>query len=497
MSHDKGAGAPVDDSVDDRIAALHALDVEGTGVPGSLFLEALPAVALSLPSEDRDIGGYGSLADSARAIRDGALTPAEVLRQSWAQFDATESRVHAWAYVDRMSADQQATVRSEKWRGPLDGIPVGVKDLIDVDGMPTGGGSRHRTDPGRARRESKDAPAARMLRDAGAIIVGKTNTHEFAFGGTTPPTRNPWDIDRIPGGSSGGSAAAVAARHVPLTLGSDTAGSVRIPSSYCGTAGIVPTPGFIPSVGVLPLAWSLDRVGLIAGSVDDLAIASSALGIPVEAASGRGMEGVRIGVPAHALDAPIDPTIAESFESAIALIRDLGANVIEVPTPYREHVVTAGVVIMLAESYDYHRERFVNQSHLFGDDVRQLLSIAADVTAGDYVRAQRVRQAVRNELLAILSTVDMIVSPTMPCTAPTVTAAATGSIAVDDTTVSIADAHLRYNISASLAALPCASQPLPPPVGELPRGLHWMSSPGRDDRILRSMCEVGASYDAL
>jgi aspartyl-tRNA(Asn)/glutamyl-tRNA(Gln) amidotransferase subunit A len=496
MSHNKGSGAPVDDSMGGRIASMRALDIEGTVVPGSLFGEAPPAVARSLPAEEWDIGGRGSLATSARAIRDGALTPAEVLRHSWAQFDSTESRVQAWSYVDRMTADQAASLRPETWRGPLDGIPVGVKDLIAVEGMPTGGGSRHRTNEGRAQKESNDAPAARMLRDAGAIIVGKTNTHEFAFGGTTPPTRNPWDLDRIPGGSSGGSAAAVAAGHVPLALGSDTAGSVRIPSSYCGTAGIVPTPGLISSAGVLTLAWSLDRVGLIADSVDDLAIASSALGIPVEAASGRGLEGVRIGIPAHALDAPIDPSIAESFESAIALIRDLGATVIEVPTPYREHVVTAGVVIMLAESYDYHRERFATHADLFGDDVRQLLSMAADVTAGDYVRAQRVRQAVRNELLAILSTVDVIVSPTMPCTAPTASAAATGSIPVDGTTVSIADAHLRFNISASLAALPCASQPLPPPIGELPRGLHWMSSPGRDDRMLRSMCEVGAGYDA-
>ena len=385
-------------------------------------------------------------------------------------------------------------MESGTWRGPLHGVPVGVKDIIDVAGMPTDGGSAYLLEAGRRRVPVVDAGSVALLRRAGAVVVGKTRTHEFAFGGTTPPTRNPHDLDRIPGGSSGGSAAAVAAGHVRVALGSDTGGSVRIPSAYCGTAGLVPTPGLLPVDGTLPLAWSLDRVGVIATDVGDLVAASLALGVVPEVALGTPFEGLRIGVPRGTFDGAIDESVADAVQDALALAEKAGAVLIEVEVPHQWAAVTAGMAIMLGEGAEEQRARRAHREDLFGDDVRAMLAMADQVTAATYVRAQRVRTVIRRELLTALARVDVLATPTMPCLAPLVEEAATGQLSVGGRSIGLADAHLRYNIGANLAALPCGTQPLPRPGGALPIGLEWVAAPAGDRRVLESMSSMEALW---
>ncbi|GAA1793808.1 amidase [Actinomadura chokoriensis] len=456
------------------LARLYRIPLDEAGLPGALFQADPPAgTALPVPTGE-------------------APVPVGLVEQALERIAATDGEIRAWALVDAEGARAQADgARSQPGNGPLRGVPVGVKDLIDVAGLPTGGGSRHLSGPGRARVPAADAGCVRRLREAGAVVVGKTTTHEYAFGGTTPPTRNPRDTARIPGGSSGGSAAAVAAGHVPLALGSDTGGSVRIPSAYCGTAGYVPSPGRLPGDGVLPLAWSLDRIGLIAATAGDLAGFASALGTIAPAggvARPDGFAGLRVGVPRGVLDDPIDPAVGAAVERAFAAVRDLGGEIVDVEIPHGWAAVAAGMTIILAECLDYHRERRgPGGDELFGADVRAMLDLADELPAGAYVRAQRVRQVLRGEALSVLSGVDLLAMPTMPCVAPRADAAAGGTIPVGDAEVPLAEAHMRYTVLANLAALPCGTQPLGAGGGGLPIGLQWVAAPGRDDALISAM----------
>ncbi|MEO9198758.1 MAG: amidase [Antricoccus sp.] len=429
----------------------------------------------------------------ASAAMSGPKDPVSLLEVTWERLADDVDTVRAWAYVDHEGADRAANESAQEIaragsRGPLHGVPVGVKDIIDVAGMPTGAGSMYFADggPGRHRVATTDAGVVSMLRRAGAVLVGKTHTHEFAFGGTTPPTRNPHDLDRIPGGSSGGSAAAVAAGHVPLALGTDTGGSVRIPSAYCGTAGLVPSPGLLPSDGVMPLAWSMDRVGLITANVTDLVGASQALGLvgdvtPVDWA------GLRIGVPSDAFWGAVDEVVISGIHAVLAKAEHEGAALVDVDVPHQNLAVVAGLTLILAEGAEEQRERRSEAGNLFGGDVRAMLAMADRLDAALYVRAQRVRTVIRRELLEVLSDVDLLATPTMPNVAPLANDISDGQLEAGGIRIGIADAHLRYNIGANLAALPCATQPLLHADSKLPVGLQWVGAPGHDNLILAAM----------
>ncbi|GAA0542710.1 amidase [Actinomadura livida] len=478
-----GTGAPLSGGpLHADLERLYGIALAEASLPGALY-QGDPPDDTSSPVP----AGQGS----------APADPVEQVERALQRIAATDGEFRAWALVDAEGA--RAEAERNGGRGTLRGLPVGVKDLIDVAGMPTGAGSRHLDGAGR-RVPAADAGSVARLRAAGAVVVGKTTTHEYAFGGTTPPTRNPHDTARIPGGSSGGSAAAVAAGHVRLALGSDTGGSVRIPSAYCGTAGFVPSPGRLPGDGVLPLAWSLDRVGLIAATAGDIALSASALGI-ISPAGGAarptGFGGLRVGVPAGTLDEPVDPAIGAAFERALATVRDLGGEVVDVEIPHGWAGVTAGMTIILGECLDYHRERRgPGGDELFGADVRAMLDLAAEVPAGAYVRAQRVRHLLRGEALAALSGVDLLAMPTMPCVAPRADAVADGMVPVGGTEVTMAAAHLRYNILANLAALPCGTQPLGTDRDGLPIGLQWVAAPGRDETLISAMTTIAPTTGA-
>jgi aspartyl-tRNA(Asn)/glutamyl-tRNA(Gln) amidotransferase subunit A len=458
-----------------ELRRLETIDPGDLGVPGALHLGA-PATPAITPLER----------GAARLLEPG-IGPVAALAAARERIAADAASVDAWAYVAGESADlEAAAAEAESPRGALHGVPVGVKDVLDVAGLPTSGGSPYyATD--RALRPIVDSGAVALLRAAGAVVVGKTRTHEFAFGGTTPPTRNPRDLDRIPGGSSGGSAAAVAAGHVRVALGSDTAGSVRIPASYCGVAGLVPSPGLVPSTGLLPLAWSLDRAGLLATGPADLAAAALALGLVEGIDPAAELAGLRIGVARGTFEGAVDSAVVEAVQSALARAEQGGATLVEVDVPHQWAAVLTGLTIVLGEGADVQRDRIADRPDLIGADVRDQVALAERIGAASYVRAQRVRELLTRELLAALAQVDLLATPTMPCTAPTVGEANTGTLEIAGQEVGLADAHLRYNIGANLAALPAGTQPLPRPDGALPIGLEWVAAPGGDRRILEAM----------
>lgn len=467
--------APVSGDFEDDLVRLEELDLGEVGVPGALHLGA-PLLPASVPGVAVGPSLLGEAGD-----------PVAALAVARARIAGDASRIDAWAHLAGETAEAEAaTAAQTPVRGALHGVPVGVKDVLDVAGLPTAGGSAYYAGE-RARVPTVDSAAVALLRAAGAVVVGKTRTHEFAFGGTTPPTRNPHDVDRIPGGSSGGSAAAVAAGHVRVALGSDTAGSVRIPASYCGVAGLVPSAGLVPFTGGLPLAWSLDRPGVLATDPADLAAACRALGLVEELDPSAGLAGLRIGVPRGTFDGAIEPEVVEAVQRALASAEQAGATLIVVDVPHQWAAVLAGLTVILGEAADEHRVRRAERPDLLGTDVVDQLALADRISAATYVRAQRVRGVLRTELLGALEGVDLLATPTMPCVAPTVAEASTGQLEVGGQVLGLADAHLRYNVGANLAALPAGTQALPRPEGALPIGLQWVAAPGQDRRILETM----------
>src|SRR5229473_2193543 len=299
---------------------------------------------------------YLSIQEASEELRSGLITPTELVAEAFERIDQLDGEIKAFVTVMRDQAYEEAEKaereqRTGLFRGPLHGIPIGVKDLIAVKNVRMTAGSKVLAD----HVSQEDATVVEQLRRAGAVIIGKTNTHEFAFGTYTPPTRNPWDRTRIPGGSSGGSAAAVAAGMCLGAIGSDTGGSIRIPAACCGITGLKPTYGRVSCYGVIPLSWSLDHVGPMGRSAEDCAIIFDAIarydprdpnsvsGPPAAAsasliggAEGRGplsLQGITLGVPRESFVAPLDPEVRAAWQAALRVLQEEGAEIIDVDLP--------------------------------------------------------------------------------------------------------------------------------------------------------------------
>jgi aspartyl-tRNA(Asn)/glutamyl-tRNA(Gln) amidotransferase subunit A len=349
------------------------------------------------------------------AIKSGALSPVALVDACLARIRALDPKVQAWIHVDEAGARTQAALREEeaksgKLRGPLHGIPVGIKDIFDVDGMPTTAGAR----PWAHTRPTRDAVSVQMLRDKGAIVLGKTHTTQFAYRDPAP-TRNPWNVEHTPGGSSSGSAAAVAARMVPLALGSQTVGSTLRPAAYCGIVGYKGVHGAIPTDGVVPLAWSLDHVGVFARSVADLGLALEAYGI---------QHGIALKRPARFAIAPellsrAKPEVAASVQAAAQVLAAAGASVdeLKLPTSFAE-IHAAGQMVLEAEAAAYHESSFGKHGAEYGEGIRSLVEIGLTRPAAAYVRADRVRRRFREEAHLALASYDALLGPTAPALPP-------------------------------------------------------------------------------
>ena len=309
--------------------------------------------------------GAGSIAALARKLRAGTSSSVELTREALDGIARLDDRLNAFVLVDRQGALEAAEaadagLRSGTDSGPLTGIPVGVKDIIHMRGLPTRCGSP--TSSNQAR--SADATVVTRLREAGAVIVGKTTTHELACGVYSAPAANPWDTNRLPGGSSGGSGAAVAAGVVPMALGTDTGGSIRIPASVCGVAGLKPTYGRVSRAGVEPLAWSLDHIGPLAATVADCALSLQAMAgfdradaattrVPVPDFSeglDRGVDGLRIGVMADGPFSPMQADVAEAFAGAVEMLNSLEAELLTIEVPELDYTLPAEFAIVRPRS---------------------------------------------------------------------------------------------------------------------------------------------------
>lgn len=355
-------------------------------------------------------------AGAAEKIRAGKLSPVELVEACLERIRALDGRLKAWVHVDEAGAlatarELEREAENGRFRGPLHGVPVGVKDIFHVAGMPTTAGARAWAH----RQPTEDAASVALLRAAGAIVLGKTHTTEFAYRDPAP-TKNPWKEGHTPGGSSAGSAAAVGARMIPLALGSQTVGSVLRPAAYCGVVGFKGTRGLVPVAGVIPLAWSLDHVGVFARSVADAGLGFSVIAsrnVPAEPVSAP-----RLAFATELLGRAT-PELAAHVRATAAAFARSGATVTEVKLPkIFGELHAAGLAVLEAEAATYHERDFAAHAAEYGPEIAKLIEGGLKRTATAYVRADRARLAFRDEVMPLLAAHDALLSPTAPAPAP-------------------------------------------------------------------------------
>jgi aspartyl-tRNA(Asn)/glutamyl-tRNA(Gln) amidotransferase subunit A len=422
--------------------------------------------------------GLGA-AEAAAAIAAGELAPSELVASVLERIEQVEPLLDAFVAVDPERAMRDAREQDGQRGGPLHGLPLAIKDIFDVEGLPTRCGSDAYAD---ARRAAADAPAVARLRAAGAIVVGKTRTHELACGVYTAPTRNPWDLERSPGGSSGGSAAAVAGGAALGAIGSDTGGSIRIPASHCGLAGLKPTYDVVPRDGALALSWSLDHVGPLARSVDDAALLFSVLADrPVRAAAN--VDGLRVGVLADAPFTPVEADVAAGVDDAVAILRDEGVAVERVAIPELDRSLAAEFAIVAAEAASYHEGRMTRVAHLIGDDVRALLEFGLLLPSSTYLRAQRTRRLLQQAVAAAFERhrLDALLAPTVPAAAQRLDQL---DYELGSTTEPVIEALVRTTAPFNLTGLPAAAVAVGLGSQGMPRSVQIVARPFAEETAL-------------
>ena len=438
---------------------------------------------------------FATIAETAARYRSRALSPVEVTRALLDRIERLDPTLHAFVTVtaERALAEARAAeaalARGEA-ASPLLGIPLAYKDLYATRGVRTTAGSALLADwvP------ERDATCVSRLQQAGMVMLGKLTTHEFAFGIQFPghrflPARNPWELDHIPGGSSSGSGAALAAGLTVGALGSDTGGSIRGPAAFCGIVGLKPTYGRVSRAGVVTLSWTLDHTGPMARTVEDCALmlqalaghdpadpASSREPVPDYAAGlGSGVRGLRVGVPREYFFHDVKPEVADAFESAMGTLRRLGAEVRDVRIP-SIWAAPAFMVIMLTEAFAYHARDLRERPELYGEVLREKLMAGALFTGDEYVQAQRLRARLREDMHRVLDDVDVLATPTTPGTAPAFSA-------VLDPNFPFARSNMApFNMAGLPAlALPCGFAP-----GGLPMSLQLAGRPFDEATVLRA-----------
>lgn len=373
-----------------------------------------------------------TITQTADEIKAGRLTPIDAVEACLAAIERFEPRVNAWVLIDADGARQTAARLGEelaqgRYRGPLHGIPLAIKDIVDVAGWPTRAGSPLRAE----HRADADATIVARLREAGAVILGKTVTTEFASF-DPPPTRNPWRLDRTPGGSSSGSAAAVSLGMCLGAIGSQTGGSITRPASFCGVSGCKPTVGRVSSTGLVPLSFHLDHPGPIARSVGDLAIMLDAIAgydprdpgsvdLPVAdcAAACRRPVPPRLGLLEDFFLTGASPAVQQATRASVEVLAAAGAVIEAVALPATFHEVPVQHrLIMAVEAAQYHAEMFARRRDEYGPHIRRLIEEGLAASAIEYATALDHRRRLRREMLAVLSHVDALVTPATVGVAP-------------------------------------------------------------------------------
>ena len=448
-----------------------------------------------------------TIREAADALRAHRVSAVELASAATARISRLNSKLNAFITVTAEQAREEARqadaeLAAGRDRGPLHGIPVAVKDLFATRGVRTTGGSKVYEDYVPA----IDAAVVERLRAAGAVMLGKLNMHELAYGITSAnphfgPVRNPWNLEHSPGGSSGGSGAAVAAQMVYAAMGSDTGGSIRIPAAFCGVVGLKPTYGRVSRYGALPLAYSLDHMGPLARSVRDAAMVLNAIAgydrrdptssrhpvvdyIPDDGCSIRRL---RIGFPGNFYFDHLDAGVESSVRGVFARAQSLGAVVKPVRVPDIAALNAIGRIILLAEASAV-AEPHLEHREKFGPDVLALLDQGRLLPATDYINAQRLRRKLSREFDQLWSEVDCLIAPTTPNTAPRI-GDATVRLGGRDEDVRLATTRLVRGIN--VPGLPALSIPCGLASSGLPIGIQIIGPAWEEALILR----IGAALE--
>lgn len=451
------------------------------------------------------------LTDLSRLIAARELSSSEVVSAALTRLERLEVKLNAFITVLREQALAEAKKADEEiargnYRGALHGVPVTIKDMFETAGVRTTGGSKILADwvP------ETDADLVEKLRAAGAVVIGKTNLDEFGHGGTSTlshfgPVHNPWDIERIAGGSSGGSAVAVAAGIGPLSYGTETGSSVRRPASYCGIVGFKPTFGIISRHGSFRGAWSQDHVGLFARSVQDIALGLDAVaGFDArDPASVRqekpayasrldaSVKGLRVGVLSRFLQG-VDPAVRQAFDAALKVLASARCDIVELDVPEVTYAAMTSMMTSSAESAGINRRWFRERHQDFVAHVSRGLAVGMTITASEYLTVQRARHRIREALRATYERVDIIASPTTGRVAPLLSEGLKGN--GDDTR------HASYNQSnllrfPSMLGLPACSLPCGGSPEGLPIGLQLVGCWFLDQTVLNTALAYQSSTD--
>lgn len=450
---------------------------------------------------------YLSIREAAEELHSGLITPTELIAEALERIDQLDGDIKAFITVmgeqalkDAEQAERE--MRTGLYRSQLHGIPIAIKDLIAVKDVRLTAGSKVLAE----NIATEDAAVVELLRKNGAIIVGKSNTFEFAYGPYSPPTRNPWDHTRITGGSSGGSAAAVVAGMCLGALGSDTGGSIRIPSACCGATGLKPTYGRVSCYGVIPLSWSLDHVGPIGRSAEDCAMLFDAIasydprdpnsvsGPPSRAsasliggAEGRSplsLQGITLGVPTESFVAPLDPEVRAAWNAALLVLKEEGAEVVDIDVPFPPMEMYRN--IQSPEATLAHMEKGWFPAHIdeYGESTRENLLKGQQIPAIDYLRAQQQRRIFSSNVRVLMQPLNALVLPTIPVPAFPVEQVEQ-DINIDGVTENPRAALLRLTRAFNLAGLPAISLPCGFTTDGLPIGLQIAGKPFEEAMILR------------
>jgi aspartyl-tRNA(Asn)/glutamyl-tRNA(Gln) amidotransferase subunit A len=431
---------------------------------------------------------------TSNAIRRGEISPVELTQECLSKIAKLNSQLNAYVTVteeEALSAARSAEdeIRRGNWRGPLHGVPIGIKDIIDIAGLPTTASSNLF----RNRIPDRDAPVVTRLKQAGAILLGKQNLHEFAYGGSSMiscfgEVRNAWNLEHIAGGSSGGSATAVAAGLGLAAIGTDTAGSVREPASQCGVVGLKPQYGRVSAAGVVPLSLSLDHVGPITTCVADAAIILNVIQDPTSksdhrestndfaAALREDSRTLRLGIPRKFFFEDLDPEVNSAANEALNVLRTLTAEIRDIDLP-----VSTDRTLQAAESYQYHREWIEQSADLYQPETLRRLLTGKDITQQQLTQSGHDLEQARHEIANAFADVDLLIAPTIPIPPPTIEELKKDPAALRPKEIVL----LRNTRPWNVWGIPAISIPCGFTGSGLPIGLQIAGPPWREDLVLR------------
>ena len=446
---------------------------------------------------------YLSVGQLARLIQDHKVSPVEVVETHLSRIEALEPALNSFITLlpeQAMAAARQAEgeIQAGRYRGPLHGIPLGLKDVYYVKGVRNTSGTRVFDDfvP------DFDCTIAARFKDAGAILLGKLNLHQLAYGptGENPDyghMHNPWNTELISGGSSGGSASAAASGECTITMGTDTGGSIRIPSALCGLAGLKPTYGLLSRYGITVLCWTLDHPGPMTRTVEDCALVLNALAgydpndpasanvtVPDYAAALTGdVRGLRVGVPKEYFEVPVDTQVEQAVRKAIDVLGELGATVTEVSWPMYCYSAPISTAILMAEASAYHGNLVRTQGPQLYPPVRVRIEAGMFISGAEYIQAQRARALFVRQSRDLLREVDILAGPTEPITAHKIGAT---QVNVGDTTMGSIPALTQYTRPSNLTGFPTITVPCGFSDDGLPIGLQLAGRPFDEETVLRA-----------